>query len=363
MSLQIALAQGVHVHQPVDGLAHIGGGNRLVFAGKGQEGQPLAVVSHGSNAFGFGGSVHHVGGGDLIHQVDFAVLQLLHQRLVEHLLEGDLLDGGLHALIIAAIGFVAGQHRHVIFIRSQGVGAADHGGMAAITGFGIQQGRLQGFRVESAVDVSALAVVQHLAIRSDDVDGIRRYLHQHQLMEIGQIFRLHRQGEGGIVHDAHTGKDLGFPGGVSVLAHDLRIRGDVRAQFRQSGAALQKHREGVIPGGDGGTVGIGQVLIQVEGIHHVAVLIRVGIGAAHGFVDTILAILEHIHGGIAMQQGAHVRVGGVIAPAVGEEHAAHLGQGAHRDFAGGRFFGVAGTDYQSQRQYHAGKPANQLRHP
>lgn len=70
-------------------------------------------------------------------------------------------------------------------------------------------------------EVCAVAAVRYRAAGSDDADGIRIHADVRHFKEEGQIFRLHRDAEGVIVHQPHAAEIGCFPRVIRFVAHDV----------------------------------------------------------------------------------------------------------------------------------------------
>jgi len=172
-------------------------------------------------------------------------------------------------------------------------------------------------------DIGAVPVVKHGETGREDADGIGRYVDIGQLIEIRQISVIDRQAEGVLIDQADAGEYLVSALAEGGIAHQLAVTVRRRAEGVQLGRTLQEHAEDIVSRTDGRTIIVGEAGGHVEGIGLVAVRSHRGrIDRHHRAVGRIGRVVCERDGGVAVQHGAHVDVGGIVPPHVGEEVAA-----------------------------------------
>ena len=189
--------------------------------------------------------------------------------------------------------------------------------MAHISGLGIQNGLPQQIRRERAADIGAVPVILHLAARSNHADRIGLAVQQAQFIEEGQVFLPYRQHHLGVAHDPDAPEDrfsFGvFSGAVQIIHSQRRA-----AQLRDHRTHLQQQRKSIVPGRDGGAVGVFQIAVKRQEICPVPLLAVQHDNAAvchNGGIHDVHPVLfipaDQI---IAMQQLADIQITGIVSP-------------------------------------------------
>ena len=292
----------------------------------------------------------------LEQQIHGAGLQLVDHGVALDGLDDQLLNGGLHAAVVAGI---VGVHRqrtlgagHVEGLEQ--VGAAGDRGVVTITGGGIVDGLQQQFGGEVTGDGSALGGIHHVTVGSDDVHGTGHSSGVIDIVVEGQLLGTDSDGVGHVIHQMHTGEVLGLAVKEVLIAHQgVTGLAGIAVHAVHLGGALQQQLEDVVLGGDGSTVAPGQTVVDGDGVGLGAVIILGGLMAGHngGVIDQRALHVGH-NGGIAMDQVIGLVVGGVVGEAGVVEVVAHLGDGTDDQLAGrlcgtgallGGTLGVGGT--------------------
>ena len=355
--------EAFRVGQVGDGLAHVLRLGDAQIAGKGEEAiagaQIVGGIERGTlltkerNAIG-----NDVARGHLVDDIDLAALQLLKQRVVVDLFEDDAVDGGLAAFEVAQVVLVDLERRHMrlFVIGNEAVGAGGQLGVIEVSGLLIEYAlakdvhELRRFglcRIGSLIflflsggvaQIRAFAVVRDLKSGRDDRYRIGRHADEQRLVEIRQIFAGDRQREAMLVQQPYAREHVRFAGGIGLIADKLAHAAGNAAEFVDLGGRLQKHGKHEVRRRDGRSIVVDKVRVDFKRIGLVAAgeVLREASFVDDRRVDFIGAVATDGNGGVSVEQGAHVDVGGVVAPHVGKEEAAHLVGGSHGDLDGFR---------------------------
>jgi len=265
---------------------------------------------------------------DALQHVDRTGLELVHLGGVVGQLDDDAVDRALGSVILAqetGVQHHAGGAVGRIEVLKL-VGARGDQGLVTIAGSRGKDGLAQQVGIVSSRKRGTLAGIGDGDARSQHVhrDGADR--DERKVEEVRQLGGFDGDGERIVVQQPDSGECPALAA-VEILVTDIfRTRTILGAQFDSLGRRGIQDAEHIVLGGDLGTIVVGEVLSEVEGVRLGTVGVHYrSVGGNSNRVDDITAFLGPSYSSVAAHQLLQIGVGGTIGPTI-EEIAVDLGR-------------------------------------
>ena len=341
----IFIPHGILVHTVGNGLPDVLCLHFRAVRRKNDEGQAdPGIVGH-RIAFSGGNQIHslidRIPANHFVQQLELILFQFFDHVLVPGEGKAQLRNRGFEAFRVSLEIRVDLKRTRTGFAvpGSDRIRAAAHRGMGQVAAVRIHHRGLEQFPGKNPfshfpvliADIDALPVIINPAARGDLMDRIRQEPKPVQFKEIRKSLRLHPEFDHPVIRHPDTGKVRHLAGDIFLIAFQVGQVHRPAAQLGDLRCDLEQDGEGIVPGRDLCSVGIIQVIHQLEPVDPGFLLIlKHPLGSTDYRVGPEKSgIITPGNQVIGVDQRSHVNVGCGVAPHTGKEFPVHPGGVAH----------------------------------